>query len=169
MNEIPRTADALVESVYEFNRIAGKTPPGHFNAERVGFYIGMQLEELAEQIHAVEFGAVSQHHRDDLQRLQSTLEEFGTAFKAGAYQGDVLRGDRKELLDGAVDSAVVSLGAAIYQTPKFREAISCVLASNADKAPNGVATRDKDGKIMKPPGWKKPDLAPFVDTFGADL
>lgn len=166
MNEIPRTADALVESVYEFNRVAGSVPPGHFDAERVGFYIGMQLEELAEQIRAVLDGCVA--YTPLLKRLHEDMVYAATTFKEGAFRGAVLRADRAELLDGAIDSTVVSLGAAIYQTPRFREAIAHVLGKNADKAPNGVATRDANGKVMKPAGWTKPDLTPFVDSYGID-
>ena len=164
--EIPRTADALVESVYLFNKIAGPCEPGHFNAERVGFYTGMQMEELAETITAIALGAAEVRERENLTILASILAGHGKDFKANKHYGAVLRADRDELLDGAVDSVVVSLGSAVYQSPKFREAIGEVLRANADKAPGGVATRDEYGKIQKPEGWIKPNLAPFVDHYG---
>lgn len=164
--EIPRTADALVESVYLFNKIGGPTPPGNFNAERVCFYTGHQLEEMSETIKAIALGAVEPHDREALTIFGAMLKAWGKDFKAGKYQGAVLRADREELLDGAIDTAVVALGSTIYQTPMFWEAIGEVLRANADKAPGGVATRDENGKIQKPDGWVKPNLAPFVDHYG---
>lgn len=168
VNTIPVTSDKLVESVYHFNRIGGPTPPGHFNAERVGFYIGMQLEELAETIAAVCDAAVDFRDRTQLLTLVQRMEVVGAEFKAGKFQGAVLRADREELLDGSIDSTVVSLGALIYQTPHFRQAIEEVLGCNADKFPGGVAQRDANGKIMKPQGWKAPNLLPFIDKTGLD-
>lgn len=164
--DIPRTADALVESVYLFNKIAGSTPPDRFNAERVGFYTGMQLEEMAEKIKAIALGAANQQQRTALTSLAVTLHNWGLEFKANHCYGAVLRADREELLDGDIDQVVVSLGSAVYSTPHFREAIGAVLGANADKCPGGVATRDENGKIQKPEGWVKPNLTPFVDHYG---
>lgn len=166
--DIPRTADALVESVYLFNKIAGACEPGRFNAERVCFYTGMQLEELGEKITAIAIGAVDQRERETLATLAGILAGHGKDFKANKHYGAVLRADREELIDGDIDQLVVSLGSLVYATPHFRPAIGEVLRANADKAPNGVATRDENGKVMKPEGWTKPNLAPFVDHHGQE-
>lgn len=168
INGIPVTSDALVESVYQFNRLGGKTPPGHFNPERVGFYIGMQLEELAEQVMAVAAGALTHDRRSSLLALATVLDNAGELFKQDHYHGEVLRADRKELLDGGVDSVFVGLGCLIYQTPMFTQAIEEVLLANARKGDGGWQ-RDENGKVLKPEGWKKPDLSACVDTFGTDL
>lgn len=164
INGIPVEGTRLVESVYEFNKLGAPSKPGiKFDAERVCFYIGMQLEEQAEMIEAVIQGCVEEEQRKTLRQLWGTLESFGKAFKAGNFQGAVLRADREELLDGTIDVAVVTIGALIYQTPQFVEALAAVLTANAKKFPNRDVLRDGNGKIMKPVGWKAPDLAPFVD------
>ena len=164
--DLPQTADALVESVYEFNRIGSMPPPGNFEANRVGFYIGMVFEELAETIKEVATGAVSQFDRGQLTILGGMLDNWGEAFKADNFHGAILRADREKLLDGTIDMVVVALGATMFQTPKFRDAISAVLAANMAKFPNGVATRNDQGKVVKPEGWAPPNLAPFVDHYG---
>ena len=165
---IPTSADALVESVYEFNRIGQVVSPGHFNADRVGFYFGMILEEVAEGAKAISEGAVDGSRRMILVKLAESLDAWGKSFKAGEWQGEVLRCDREGLLDGSVDITVVALGCAMYQTPKFREAIAEVLSKNAEKIPNGVATRDENNKLLKPAGWTPPNHGPFVDKFCID-
>lgn len=169
VNGIPVDGHQLVDSVYEFNNIGQTTPPGQdYNADRIGFYIGMMLEEMAETLKAVAHGAVDKSQEAGLRSYVSALDELATSFKQGGYQGAVLRADRTELLDGCIDVAVVTLGAMMYQTPRFREAIGAVLRANAEKCPGGVATHDANGKIVKPSGWTKPDVSPFVSTYGQE-
>lgn len=158
-------APNLVDRVHAFNTLGQVTPPGaHFNADRVGFYLGMQLEELAETLKAIAAGHVDFLDRRHVGGMASMIDELGKDFKAGKHYGAVLRADREELLDGSIDSLVVTVGAMIYQTPRFREAIAAVLDANDAKFPNGVVVRDPvTQKIMKPDGWTAPDLAEFVD------
>lgn len=153
----------LIGRVHEFNRIGQTVPPDHtFNADRVGFYTGMQLEELAEKIQAIAGGAATQRERATLQALVDTMTAYGEQFKQGMFMGSVLRADREDLLDADIDVLVVTAGSAQYQTPRFAGAIGHVLDRNDAKFPGGVVTRDANGKIMKPAGWTKPDLSPFV-------
>lgn len=153
----------FVGRVHAFNRIGQYVPPGNdFNADRVCFYTGMQLEELGEKITAIAGGAVMGSQRAALAALASALQEWGQEFKAGNLRGCVLRADREQLLDADIDVGVVTLGAMMYQTPRFAAAINHVLDCNDAKCPGGVATRDENGKIMKPLGWTPPDLTPFV-------
>ena len=168
VNGIPVNGERLVESVAEFNRIGQTVPPGHFNADRVGFYTGMQLEEMAETITAISKGVLNQKDHEHMLMFAGILDSWGKEFKSGKHYGAVLRADREELLDGGVDVAVVTIGSLCYQTPKYLEAISAVLTANAEKAPGGIVSRDQNGKIMKPEGWKAPNLAPFVDRFNVD-
>lgn len=169
INGIPVNGYHAVESVLAFNRIGQSVPPGkHFNADRVGFHIGMQCEELAETLKAVAGGAVSPREREAVMHVVTTLDTMGKSLKAGNHMGSVLRANREELLDGAIDVLVVTLGSMMYQTPAFVEAIGEVLKANAFKFPDGVATRDANGKIMKPAGWQPPNLALYVDHPPAD-
>lgn len=159
--EIPN----LVERVYSFNARGQIIPPGHFNADRVGFYTGCQLEELAEKIKAIAQGHVVTTEQIRMLKLSEVLESFGKEFKAGKHYGAVLRADREELLDGDVDQLVVSVGSMIYSTPHFAGAVAAVLDANDAKEnwPDGKFHHDENGKVMKPPGWIAPNLAPFVD------
>lgn len=154
----------LLQRVFEFNRIGQITPPSlHFNADRVGFYTGMQCEELAEKIRAIAKGCLTQGERNSMLLFAETLHQWGLSFKGGSQHGPVLRADREELLDGDIDMLVVSIGSLIYSTPHFKEAVAEVLDSNDAKFINGIAQHDANGKIVKPEGWKKPNLQPFVD------
>lgn len=169
VNGIPVDGHQLVDSVYEFNNIGQTTPPGaDYNADRTGFYIGMMLEEMAETLEAVMFGAVDKGQEAGLRSYVFAMKDLGKSFKEGGCHGAVLRADRTELLDGCIDVSVVTLGAMMYQTPRFREAIGAVLRANAEKCPGGVATHDANGKIVKPAGWTKPDLSTFVNTHGQE-
>lgn len=163
LNSIPIEGNELVLSVYEFNKLGGTVPPGHFNADRVGFYTGMQLEEMAETLEAIAVGAVTHADRARLEIFAAMMDSWGKEFKSGKHHGSVLRANREQLLDGAVDVAVVTIGSITYQTPQFIGAIGAVLQANARKCPGGKSTHDVDGKIIKPEGWYPPDLSSFVD------
>lgn len=153
----------LVGRVHRFNVIGQTTPPSSsFNADRVGFYTGMQFEELAEKLKAIGEGAVTPSMREELLQFAKDLDLLGKNFKAGHHMGDILRADREALLDADIDIAVVTQGSMAYQTPRYRGAIGAVLDANDAKMPNGVVTRDANGKIQKPEGWKPADLTPFL-------
>lgn len=153
--------------VAEFNRIGQIAPPAnHFNADRVGFYTGMQLEELAEKIKAISEGCVTPNDRNAMARFSELMQQWGRSFKAGNQHGAVLRANREDMLDADIDIIVVSIGAGIYATPQFPAAVGAVLDANDAKCPNGIATHDANGKIVKPTDWQKPNLQPFVDRHG---
>lgn len=156
--------DYFLESIYKFNKIGQIVPPGPaFNADRTTFYTGMQCEEFAEKLMAIAEGAVTRDERETIKDTAHSLKRLGEAFKAGLHMGSVLRADRKELLDGDIDIAVVTLGSAMYQTPFFREAAFAVTDANLAKVPGGVAVRHPiTNKIEKPAGWKEADLTPFL-------
>lgn len=154
----------LVDAVHTFNVRGQIVPPStNFNADRVGFYTGMQLEELAEKLKAIGEGSVSPDERSHFLQFATWMDNFGKNFKSGLYQGNILRADREALLDGDIDQLVVSLGSAMYQTPNFRHAIDAVLGANdAKKFPDGEFHHDANGKIIKPEGWIAPDLSKFI-------
>ena len=167
LNGIPVNGLDLVDSVFRFNSLAQTVPPGHhFNADRVGFHTGMQLEEMAEKITTIAGGCVDKQAENFMLQFANIMGAWGKEFKAGKHHGAVLRCDRESLLDDDIDVAVVTMGSLMYQTPQFVEAIGAVLVANAAKVPGGVATRDANGKIQKPEGWQKPNLAPFVSHYG---
>ena len=160
---MPEVTPNLIERVYEFNKLAMATPPGHFNADRVGFYTGMQLEEMAETIKCIAMGHVVNSEREQMLQFSVLMDIWGKEFKAGKHYGAVLRADREELLDGAIDGLVVAAGSLVYQTPQYKGAVEHVLGCNDAKIVDGVVIRDANGKLVKPAGWVKPDLSPYVD------
>lgn len=161
----------IIDRVYDHQRLGSTVPPGkHFNAERVAFYTGMQLEELAEKLRAVAEGHVVENDRMELRGLAHFMDTFGKQFKEGKHYGAVLRADREELLDGDIDSMVVSIASMVYSTPKHLGAVDTVMnALEAKEWPDSTFHHDENGKMIKPPGWSAPDLSPFVDRTGQSL
>lgn len=155
----------IIDRVYDHQRLGSTVPPGpHFNTERVAFYTGMQLEELGEKIAAIAEGHVVAQDRERLALFANILEAVGKEFKSGKHYGAVLRADREKLLDGDIDSMVVSIASMVYSTPKYIPAVDTVMiALEAKEWPDGTFHHDENGKMVKPPGWTAPDLSPFVD------
>lgn len=161
-------AHNLLDRVFEFNWIGMPDIPGRFNADRETFYTGMQLEELAEKMAAIADGEVEPHARQRLRDFAVAMDDMAKEFKNQKHVGAVLRADRKALLDADCDMAVVTAGSMTYQTKHFREALAHVLDKNdakfhTDANGNKFASRDTNGKILKPVGWTPPDLDPFIE------
>lgn len=153
----------LQAAVRTFMETAGDRTD-QFNARQITLYTGLQLEEMAEKLEAILAGAVSEDSRFELRRAISVLTELSEQFKKGIHLGDVLRGDRVALLDADIDLAWCSLGAAFSTSNDTDAAIGEVIRSNLDKFPGGVATRDVNGKILKPADWRGPQLELLVDA-----
>lgn len=151
-------------AVKEFMQIGGQTTD-HTNAAQCCLYIGLIAEELAEILRCVGKGAVLASREAELRTFALAVEGVAEAFKAGVYTGEVGACDKADLLDGAVDAAWVSMGAmfsigsgSLATIEAFRE----VTRANFDKFHGGVVQRDANGKVVKPEGWRPPDLSPFV-------
>jgi len=74
--------------------------------------------------------------------------------------------DRVEQLDALVDILVVTMGAIRAGNFDGQGAWKEVMDTNFAKIdPNtGKVTKREDGKVLKPEGWKAPNLKPFVKT-----
>jgi predicted HAD superfamily Cof-like phosphohydrolase len=130
------------------------------NPARAAFYVGMQLEELAEKIEAI-MGKTSP--------LAQILHEYGHGFKQGQFVGEVLAAmthSPEQLLDADVDLIWVSLGAAVMQGADIEEAYNLVSEANWNKKfPDHKFHRaEGTNKIMKPEGWTAPDLSACVHS-----
>ena len=68
--------------------------------------------------------------------------------------------DLVELADGIVDSIVVLLGAAVSFGIDIRPLWDEVHRANMEKVGGGFRS---DGKVMKPPGWRPPDIAGLLE------
>jgi predicted HAD superfamily Cof-like phosphohydrolase len=150
-----------LHAVREFMRLGGQTTD-EFNAQQATMYLGLMCEELAETLGVVAEGAIDGNGRADIAALVTRLKSMSMALRQGIHMGDVMRCTHTELLDGMLDTAWVSFGAAISTSISAASAWQEVARANFDKFPNGQALRDAGGKVMKPAGWRGPDLLPFV-------
>jgi len=95
-------------------------------------------------------------HKDEIQRLLKEVTQ-----EVDLQQNNV------ELLDGLNDTIVVTMGMAALAGLPLNEGMDVVNASNLAKInpETGRCDFDAGGKIMKPVGWKKPNLADVI-AFG---
>lgn len=149
-------------AVEGFMAIGGQTTD-RFNARQACLYTGLQFEELAEKIEVITGGCVTKEARDHLNELANVLKEAAAEFKNGMHMGDMLRCEHDELIDADFDTAWVSIGAVLSESRHGLLAIAHGTYTNLAKFPNGKAERDENGKIKKPPGWKRPDFKPYLD------
>ena len=72
--------------------------------------------------------------------------------------------DKVETLDALIDILVVTIGAIHSMGADAEGAWQEVMRTNLAKidATTGRVQRREDGKILKPQGWRPPDLQPFV-------
>lgn len=151
----------FVSKVVEFNEVAGTK--AEFNNRKLGLYIGLILEETQELVREVVRHAGND---ENLEIFSAQLSSFATDFKLGIYDNYINEVDRTEILDAAVDIAVVSIGAGISVGSDIAGALNEVADNNLSKFPiiDGVRTvlKDANGKVMKPEGYQKPQLSQFL-------
>ncbi len=138
---------------------AGQQPAmPEFNAQQVCFYLGMQLEELAEKLSLI-FGSADAF----VCSLNTSADEFKRATEY--TQAIVTRAVKRNpalWLDADLDLIWVSLGGVRALGVEPSAAYALVADANWAKFPDGVVTRDANGKVMKPPGWREADLTPVL-------
>jgi predicted HAD superfamily Cof-like phosphohydrolase len=85
-------------------------------------------------------------------------EEFSELVTAEANK------DRVEQLDALVDILVVTIGAIHSMGADAEGAWNEVMRTNFAKIDRttGKVRKREDGKVLKPEGWRPPNLAPFV-------
>jgi len=96
---------------------------------------------------------------DERRRLRRALihEEFRE------YRDAEDADDPCATLDALVDMVYVIVGAALEYGFDFAGAFAAVHAANMAKlGPDGTPILRKDGKVLKPEGWKPADLTPYV-------
>lgn len=132
------------------------------NVRQVTFYIGMQVEELAEKLSAV-FGTTD---------LITRLVGLAHAMKAGDLRTDdhvaaALQDPAaaKELLDGDADLLWVTIGSSAAMACDLDGAYNkgVAKANWEKKFPDGTFHRhEQTGKVLKPEGWQAADLTEFL-------
>lgn len=138
-----------------------------FNIRQTGLYLGLCLEEMAEQLEAL--GAYS---------MATELVNYADRFKTGMMDFVIAENSkspaiREELLDGSIDLAWVAFGAAFSQGARVHEAFEQVRAANHGKLSfcttegRYKTVRDANGKVMKPEGWKPPSHKNTINPLPA--
>lgn len=145
-------SESLIADVKKFTELAGGTTD-QFNVRQTALYIGLQLEEMAEKLEAIFQGTSI---------APEFLNSMSNSFKEGFWDKRIAIVGRNDLLDADVDLAWVTIGSMLSQGADVLGAIGEVTRANMDKFPNGVVTKDGNGKVKKPEGWKGPDLSGFV-------
>lgn len=151
----------LGHAVAKFMRIGGQNP-GTFDAKQMGLYTGLQLEAMAEKLEVICAGNISFERQARMRHMIECITQLSNEFKANEHYGAILRCDYEQFLDADLDLAWVSLGSAESVSPDAMGATGEVIRANLDKFPDGVVTRDANGKVVKPAGWRAHDLSPFV-------
>lgn len=148
-NIIKTTADWFVK--------AGQQPAvAEPDPKQVCFYTGLQIEELTEKLGRI-LGA----------ELVQPLVEMANDFKRCPPEllmrcAVAMKDAPDKLLDDDMDLIWVSIGAARATGADVEQAYGLVGEANWAKFPGGIVTRDVNGKVMKPAGWKEADLNPAV-------
>lgn len=92
--------------------------------------------------------------RDQTLRLALVEEE------AGELREAIDANDFPEAVDALVDIIYVTLGAAVAWGVDLGPVFEAVHAANMAK---GAGPMREDGKRLKPPGWKAPDVAGVIE------
>ena len=155
--KMPEPVLDIIGLVNQWNKDAGRTE-GFFNPRQTAFYTGMQCEEMGEKLRACGLLGIA----GDLERVGKELKEgvWDSLIRDQALDAK----NRIEMLDGDCDIMVVTIGSAQGQGADFARAMGKVIAANeAKRFPDGKLHKNEHGKILKPEGWKAPNL---VDCCG---
>jgi predicted HAD superfamily Cof-like phosphohydrolase len=152
--------DTVAKNALWFEATGQMPPTPTPDVRQTAFYAGMQCEELAEKLAAI----IGPNYPN-----VAMLKKLGEWFKAGELDAAVEAAFTdpekvKEMLDGDIDLFWVTVGSTKAQGANGPGAYSAVDAANWDKKfPDGTFHRHpQTGKVLKPEGWKAPDLTPFI-------
>lgn len=127
------------------------------DVRQASFYVGMQLEELAEKLAVLS-------HKDG-----AWLSALADGWKRGVFDAHMSvaladSGKVKELLDADVDLVWVTCGAARAAGSDLPGAYAAVGEANwAKRWEDGYFHNDPETKkVLKPLGWTAADLTQFV-------
>lgn len=138
-----------IKSVTDWIDAAGQKP----SVRNVANYLAYTMSELGECL-----GVIEDSYLID---LSSRLEVCSKLIRDGSFDGDIDQANRTELLDGAIDTAWCAIGLA-HMLGDAQGAFGEVVASNYSKFENGVCALDSTGKVIKGPGYFKPELGKFL-------
>lgn len=154
----------FVKATKVFNLAAGN--PEEFDPKKVCLYIGLVFEEVAELVSALSPTAKNKPIVQALEKESKEFKKYAQDFRiASRICKDI---DRVEFLDGAVDTAVVALGAGMVVGADIEGAAKEVADNNLSKlhkvSKTGglLAVKDESGKITKPPHYVPVSLERYL-------
>jgi predicted HAD superfamily Cof-like phosphohydrolase len=105
---------------------------------------GQSVDKLDEDQYNMYLGLIEEEHKE----LQVAIDAF----------------DRVEQLDALIDILVVTIGAIHSGGFDAEGAWKEVMSTNFAKIDKdtGLVRKREDGKVLKPVGWKAPELAQFI-------
>ena len=105
---------------------------------------GQSVDRLDEDQYNMYLGLIEEEHKE----LQVAIDAF----------------DRVEQLDALIDILVVTIGAIHSAGMDAEGAWKEVMNTNFAKIDKdtGLVRKREDGKVLKPLGWKSPELAQFI-------
>lgn len=141
------------ELVKEFTNCCGfDTPdkPNVMNKDEVYFLIKMMIDEL------LEFAATVSEPVEAKEMFSKILNESKDVAKSEGPKEKIIA----DQVDALVDSYYYSLNACAKKGVNFSKVFNLVhFANMAKRDPEtGKFLRREDGKIIKPVGWKEPDI-----------
>lgn len=130
------------------------------NPQHLSVQIGVDLEETAEFLRAVDLQSMTGLSSTALLEVAGVLEAIGTNLKRGYATATI--SDREAALDALCDRQVTGDGVAFLAGFDKDGADAAVLDANDDKFDNGQPVILEGGKVGKRAGWVAPDLRDFI-------
>lgn len=127
------------------------------DAKAFNVQLGCHIEEFVEMLESLHF--TDPHFGTSAGGDIPLLTELGKmadALKDGVCSVEVV--DRQEFLDSLADQIVTAVGTGYCAGMQTAEATRRVDESNWSKFVDGQPVFDENGKIAKPPTYRKPDL-----------
>lgn len=120
------------------------------------------VRELWDAVHADKIRGtpgVPQKENGDMafELVREEFEELKKAHEAG---------DVVEVADALADLIYVTVGLGITYGIPLEEVFAEVQRTNMAKFPGGKVIRREDGKVLKPEGWKSPDIVGILERNG---
>lgn len=139
-----------IESINLWHSRARPTP----DAAQFNVQLGVHLEEVVEMLGTFELSGPGVNRV--LAEARADLLYMATRLKSGMTRATIT--DRKGFLDAIADQVVAGTGAAYCAGMNAPEAVRRVDSSNWSKMVDGEFVYDADGKIIKPPAYRPPNL-----------
>lgn len=152
VREYKASQSSEIKQVTDWIDAAGQEP----SVRNLANYLAYTMSELAECLKELHHGK-----NLDFELLAGDLEETSQLMRDGIFDDCVERANLVGLMDGAIDTAWCAIGLA-HMLGNAQGAFAEVVASNYSKFEGGVCQLDATGKVIKGPGYFKPELSKFL-------